>query len=269
MAKKSKFDKKLQTWTIGFVLCFGAILWVIDVTAKVFLAIWPVLLIIPIAVIGFYLFKHIDKARTERIELSVKNYFDLYEYEFMEAYHSTYFRDDLGEYDYTTIEKWIEAANSVLNEHGFPDGIIETDRNREKVLKLIHAQAERHEEQGELKYSFQTVNSHEMMVETTIAEFELNGWLQIQTTADGVEMVDAKLQKNGQSLNLICIYDIGKVGIGKIRNKILDARMEPANATALVSPHGFTRLALRLGAEAGVFCIAADRIPFLDNKMGI
>ena len=93
MAKKSKFDKKLQTWTVGFVLCFGAIFWAVNVVEKVFLAIWPVLLIIPIAVIGFYLFKHIDKARTERIELSVKNYFDLYEYEFCLLYTSPSPRD--------------------------------------------------------------------------------------------------------------------------------------------------------------------------------
>lgn len=269
MAKKSKLDKKLETWTIGFVLIFGAILWVVDIAVKVFLALWPVLLVVLILVIGFYIYKHIDKTKNERIEFSVKSYFDLYEYDLMAAYHSTFFRNDLGEYDHDTVKTWVTAANSVLNEHGFPEDITDNEKNRSDVLSFIHKLAENHEKEGALKYSFQTVNSHQMLVETVIAEMELNGWNLIQPSSDGIEMVDAKLEKNGHSLNLVCIYDIGKIGVGKIRKKILDARMEPANAIALVSPNGFTPQATKLGAESGAFCIAPDGIPFLDNKMGI
>ena len=209
------------------------------------------------------------KAKQEAFETSVNHLFDLREYELMEAFHTTYFKDELGKYSRNIKTRWFEKIETILDQSDFPSDMAENVENRKAVIKQLHQFALDHNKVGALKFTFNSVNSLDILVDTVFSELELNGWAQISPVSEDKHLVDLKVEKNQKTLNLICIYDVGKIGVGKIRDRLLAVRQEPANQTALLSLHGFTGQAETLCQECDVFAIIPEDIPFLDDRMGI
>jgi len=194
--------------------------------------------------------KRYRKDKQDAFEASVKHLFEFREYELMEAFHTTYFKDEFGKYPRGVKSSWLEKIETILDHSDFPPGIKETDDNRKAVIKQLHKFALDHNKTGELKFAFNDVNSLDMLIETVFSELELNGWSQISPVSDGESLVDLKVEKNQKTLSLICIYGVGQIGVAKIRDRLLAIRQEPANQTALLSLHGFTGQAKTLAPEA-------------------
>ena len=267
MTKKQKqkiSDKIVQAIFLFFILVaigvgwYESPYWIVSIFILIF-ASWYI----------YHRITRYKKIKQEAFETSVKHLFDFREYELMDAFHATYFKDEFGKYPRKTKANWFEKIETILDQSDFPPDIDETDDTKKAVIKQLHQFALDHNKAGALKFSFKDVNSLDMLIETAFSELDLNGWSQISPVSDDKNIVDLKVKKNQKTLNLICIYDVGKIGIGKIRDRLLDVRQEPANQTALLSLHGFTGQAKTLCKDCDVFAITPEDIPFLDDRMGI
>lgn len=187
----------------------------------------------------------------------------------MKAFHKTYLMEGNGTYSYETKMRWFDEIRAIVNTVGLENPDFDNLNHYDDGIEYLHLLALEEEKSGIMKFDFEGINSQRMLVNSVYAELENNGWIPNRMMGLEVGGIDVKAEKNGKIVFIQCIYDVGKIGVGKAKKKLLLARSEESDQVVLLSLHGFTHQAERLCKEAGSFAVTPDQIPFVDNWMGI